>query len=342
MRKFITYADRILHVHHPRVVVETAIAFGASRDALFEYSELTPQMLTSPEMRVSYHQYAILCANALRQTKVPELGIHVGKNTGIAQMGVLGFLLPNSPTLGAALDAILRYGTTIAPAWDLQVTMRHETAILSFSPTLPFGPLTVFAHEVMLAAFDTHARSLYGGRAVPVTRLEFPFPRPAHADEYRKIYDVPMSFDCDVARVEFDASVLNATIPFSDPAAFKIAEQFCAQHMPLDSSQEGLLAQMRRLIGGEVGAPPSLSEIAHTLQTSTRTLRRELRKMNTSYKELVDESRKARAEEWMESNSMPLERLAKGLGFSTVGSFRRAYKRWTGRTPSASRARAPS
>jgi AraC-like DNA-binding protein len=41
----------------------------------------------------------------------------------------------------------------------------------------------------------------------------------------------------------------------------------------------------------------------------------------------------------MLTNSMPIERLATGLGFSTVGSFRRAFKRWTGRTPSEQRAR---
>jgi AraC-like DNA-binding protein len=60
--------------------------------------------------------------------------------------------------------------------------------------------------------------------------------------------------------------------------------------------------------------------------------------MNTSYMELVDESRKARAEEWVRGTPMTFEHIASELGFSNVRSFRRAFKRWTGRTPGAMRA----
>ena len=61
--------------------------------------------------------------------------------------------------------------------------------------------------------------------------------------------------------------------------------------------------------------------------------------MRTSYKELVDESRRLRAEAWLKTNSMPIKQLADVLGFSSPGSLRRAYKRWTGVVPGRRRAR---
>lgn len=341
MRKFITYTDRVVHVHHPRVVVETAVAHGAPREPLFENTELTPQMLTSPDMRISYLQYGMLSQNALRLTQNPALGLYIGRNTGVAQMGVLGFLLQNSPTLGAALDATLRYNRAIAPAWDFLLEVSGGVGSISFAEAMPMAPLERFAHEVVLAAFDTQSRTLFNHRPLPVRRVELPYAEPEHAGEYRKLfYDVPIVFGQRVARVEFDAAVLNEAVPFADPATAKLAEQFCAQLLPIDPSQEGLVSQVRRILATHPAAPPSLPELAQTLRTSTRTLRRELHNMRTSYKELVDESRRSRAEAWMETNSLPIEKLAEGLGFSTVGSFRRAFKRWTGHTPGALRGRA--
>lgn len=338
MRKFFTYTDPVLSVHHPRVVVETAVGFGAPRAALFENSDLTDAMLTSPEMRVSYFQYGVLCSNALRLTGNPLLGLHVGRNTGIAQMGVLGFLLQNSPTIGAALDALIRFSRAVIPAFRLTLERNGREASLLFEEVIPLAPFQRFAYEVLLAAIERQTRTLHGEKPLPMKSIELPFPEPEYSAEYRKFfYEVPYIFDRPIAKANFDAELLDYPIAFADPATAKLAEHFCLQLLQVDPSQEGLVAQMKRLLASETGAPPSLSEIARTLQTSTRTLRRELSSMRTSYKQLVDESRRARAEAWIATNSMPIERLASGLGFSTVGSFRRAFKRWTGKTPGAER-----
>jgi len=186
----------------------------------------------------------------------------------------------------------------------------------------------------MLSAWDTQTRGLYGGRPLPVRSVELPFPAPAHARLYREMfYDIPWTFDEPVTKVVFDAALLDARIPFADPATAKLAERFCAELMPGGTTQEGLVPQVRRLLDASSGPPPTLEEIASMLLTSTRSLRRELRNVRTSYNRLVDESRRARAEEWMETNSLPLEHLATKLGFSHVRSFRRAFKRWTGQLP---------
>lgn len=338
MRKFFTYSDPVLPVHHPRVMVETAVQFGAPREQLFENSELTPAMLTSPEMRVSYFQYAVLCSNAVRLTNNPAIGLDVGRNTGLAQMGVIGFLVQNSATIGAALDALMRYGAALIPAFHLVLERAGETATLTFEEAIPLDPFRRLSHEVLLASLDRQTRVLYGDRPLPLRSVELPYPKPEYSDRYREFFrDTEYVFDRPVARAHFDAALLEVPIPFADPATAKLAEHFCSQLLVVDPSQEGLVAQMRRVLAVETGAPPSLSDIARTLQTSTRTLRRELQNMATSYKELVDESRRARAEAWIKTNSMPIERLSEVLGFSTVGSFRRAFKRWTGRTPGAER-----
>ncbi|HVU02413.1 MAG TPA: AraC family transcriptional regulator [Polyangiaceae bacterium] len=340
MRKFITYADRVHPVHLPRVLVETAVAHGAPRLALFEDTELTDEMLTSPDMRMSYQQWALFIRNALLHTKNPALGLAVGKNTGFSQLGVLGFLIQNSPTIGAAFEACCRYGQGITPGWEFSLDVTDDVATLTIDETLPMDPFRVFAVECVLSSFDAQARALLR-RPVPVRRVFLPFPEPAHAHVYRdQFHDVEYVFNAARAAVEFDASILSEPIAFADPATAQLAERYCAQLLPPDPSMEGLVAQVRRLLDAASGPPPSLNEIARSLQTSSRSLRRELQNMGTSYTDLLDDSRRARAEQWMRTSSMPFERLATQLGFSHVRSFRRAYKRWTGHTPGSQRARA--
>jgi AraC-like DNA-binding protein len=331
MRKFISYSDRVLPVHLLHVLVETAVTHGAAREALFENTGLTTEMLTSPDMRVSYAQWGILIGNALRLTKNPALGIDVGRNTGLAQMGVVGFVLSNSPTLGAALDAGIRYSAALAPGWDFSLDVSGPVATLTVEETIPMNPFRTYAHESVLASFDTQARAL-ARRPLPVRRVAFPFPEPPHARVYReRFYDVEYLFDAERASVEF---------AFADPATAKLAERYCEQIVVTDASTDGLVGQVRRLLRTASGTPPTLTDLARALQTSTRSLRRELQSMQTSYSDLLDECRRERAEEWMKTNSMPFELLARELGFSHVRSFRRAFKRWTGRTPGSTRARA--
>jgi AraC-like DNA-binding protein len=92
--------------------------------------------------------------------------------------------------------------------------------------------------------------------------------------------------------------------------------------------------QVRRRIQAARGKAPEVAQIARELQTSERSLRRGLAELGTSYQQLLDDARRERALEWTRSTAMPFDQLASQLGFSDVRSFRRAFKRWTGRTPS--------
>src|SRR4029079_4608099 len=103
MRKFFTHTDPVVAVHHPRVLVETAVSQGAARGPLLENTGITWDTLAIPEARISYAQFAILTANALRLTNNPTLGFDFGNRVHFSHMGVLGLALVSSPNLGAAL-----------------------------------------------------------------------------------------------------------------------------------------------------------------------------------------------------------------------------------------------
>jgi AraC-like DNA-binding protein len=189
----------------------------------------------------------------------------------------------------------------------------------------------VFSTEVLLASLDVQLRALVNG-PWPVRAVRLPYPRPEHAARYLELFSVPIEFDQAEVAIEFDASLLATPIAFADPATAKLAEQFCAEQLGPQVA-EGLLGQVRKLLGSARGPLPNLDQLSRTLQTSPRTLRRSLHGMGTSYQALLEHSRRTRALEWVSVTTLTFDEIAKRLGFSDVRSFRRAFKRWTGHTP---------
>jgi AraC-like DNA-binding protein len=177
------------------------------------------------------------------------------------------------------------------------------------------------------------------GRTMPVREVRFPYPRPAHADRYGEFAADTVVFDHDVVEVLFDPMAMDVPIPGADPSMGIIAERYCASEAASVGRAEGLLAEVRKILLRGLTPRPNIEDVAHELRTSSRTLRRALHNMGTSFRALLDEAAKARAEEMLRRNSDKLEHVASELGFSDVRTFRRAFKRWTGRSPAAFRGR---
>lgn len=332
MKKFFTHGDPVLPVHLPRVLLEAAVAHGADRDRLLEGVGVSHETLSLPDARISYAQFERLEENALTLTGDPAFGLHFGHHVHLAHIGAIALAAMSSPTAGAALRVALQYYRWITPAWELELKVEGDLGHVVATQTIGRGHLQVFATEALIVGFQGLAAQVLG-RPPPGILVRVNYPKPAHFAEYEEFIHCPILFDQDVLETVFDARVLDERLAGSDPATAARAEQYCATESASSVPMDGLVAQMRRVLGGWAVGQPNLDNVAQVLQTSARSLRRDLQQMGTSFQELLDETRRARAEEWIRFTDMTLEQVSKQLGFGDVRSFRRAFKRWTGRTP---------
>lgn len=337
MRKYFTHDDPVVPLHHPRLLVETAAEQGAARQALLAGTSITEAMLESPDARISYQQFGVLVRNAMTLTGNRALGIDVGKRCHLPQLGMVGLAIMSTSTMRDALAAGLRHSKRIAPTFDLSMESAGGLARLIVQESVPTAPFQAFATELLLTAYAIQARTLLGA-AVPIRRVQLAYPRPDYAERYREVADVPYEFDAPTTIVELDAALLDSKLAFGDPASAKLAEQYFAEHPLPANESDGLVLQVRRRIAAAPGKAPEVAQIARELQTSERSLRRGLQQLGTSYQTILDEVRRERALDWTRSTAMPFDQIASQLGFSDVRSFRRAFKRWTGCTPSELRA----
>jgi len=82
--------------------------------------------------------------------------------------------------------------------------------------------------------------------------------------------------------------------------------------------------------------------VARITGMSFRTLQRRLAREGTSYSKIVTEVRQRMAEQLLRENSMKLVEIARQLGYSNLPNFTRAFRRWSGITPSEYRQLDPS
>lgn len=79
---------------------------------------------------------------------------------------------------------------------------------------------------------------------------------------------------------------------------------------------------------------PSLVAVASALGISVRTLQRRLSARGLSYRCLLDEVRRQRAEVELRHRERTIADISRRLGYSDPAHFVRAFRRWTGKAPS--------
>ena len=127
----------------------------------------------------------------------------------------------------------------------------------------------------------------------------------------------------------------------ADPNLLQVLEHYIEDllsRLPRGQRIEGRLRQyvMKSLKNG----PPRLAEAARCLGMSPRTLQRRLKDKGLIFDRVVDETRCQLAESYLESSKLTASEIAYLLGYSELSAFTRAYRRWTGSTPKATRRRA--
>lgn len=108
----------------------------------------------------------------------------------------------------------------------------------------------------------------------------------------------------------------------------------CSQLNSEFVQRQGLITRCRQLLSAELVNPPGLEQLAQRLNCSPRSLRRHLSHAGSSYQKLLDALRFERARQLLEQQQLPIQQIAELMGYSETASFRHAFQRWSGMSPS--------
>lgn len=336
MKKFLSFRDPIVPTSYPAELVKLVAERGIQESEVLADTGLTSAMLASPKVRISYEQFRALALNALRLTQDPGLGLEFGKRIHIAGLGVLGYAAMSCPDLRSAIQLATRYHKIVAPQFVLHFRVEGDEAVLELEETVEFGHLRPFVMEAATACL-TEIGGFITGQPPRIRAVRFGYDAPTHAERYADRLGAPALFGAERTQIRFDAAQLDLACVFANDATAKMAEEQCEALAASMLECDGVVTQVKRALRSTPGDFPDAKRVARMLQTSERSLRRALSQEGTTYQRLLDEARMSLALEYLNSTAAPMEEVARSLGFGSSRSFRRAFKRWTGKTPSALR-----
>jgi AraC-like DNA-binding protein len=172
------------------------------------------------------------------------------------------------------------------------------------------------------------------GRSIRPTAVHFVYPAPANREPYVNFFQCPLHFGASVYAVHFSRDDLTLPLPNFNPTLSEMHERFAMEH--LNRLESGSISyRIRDLIVKQLpDGDPSRIDIAKALHVSERTLQRRLQDEGIAFSELVDNTRRELADEYLKQSKMTLSQIAYLLGFRTQSTFFRACKRWFGMPPS--------
>jgi AraC-like DNA-binding protein len=304
---------------------------GCDRVKLLDGTTFARTGIGSIGARINDADFNQLVENALKLTGDPALGLKLGLRLNLSAHAVLGQAFITCANLAEALELFLKYNHLLASGLHLEFEALDDQCILTMAST-PQGASIEFGYELLYGAFINTLRGLLNAPGLCL-RMEFPYPQPPHAAQYSEVLGDDVHFGYVRGRIIFPRDLLNTPLPSSNPVLRNLYEAECARLLADLEEDHSIAERTLSLLRKLEGQYPQMPQIAKMLNLSSRTFRRRLEDEQQSFQKLLDQVRAEHATRYLQNTRLPLSSIAYMVGFSDASNFRRAYLKWTGKSP---------
>jgi AraC-like DNA-binding protein len=310
---------------------------GLDADVVCLAADIDRDVIDEPNSRVPASAMERLWAAAERLTGDADLGLHSAESYNPGALSIVGYVILSSRTAGEALERLARYAPLLNEG--LRVRIEHAPGATSCAFGAAEG-VDSFLHRSPRQAMETLAAGivLTLGRLVTrppaPTAVTFRHAAPASVTEHTRLLGPVVRFDQPENAVVYPTAALAASMLSADPALLEVFESDARRRLEQLKSHGAVSGRVQSIVGARLkGEVPSLATIASELAMSERSIQRSLTEESTSYREIVDEVRKGLALSHLSRPGTSAADVAFLLGFSEPSAFTRAFRRWTGSSP---------
>ena len=315
---------------------KSAEELGMDPETLFRQAGIDPRLRLDATARVSEQQFDDLVCLARQTSGDDSFSFKIVHNIHPSYMGALGFAWMTSASLRKAFGRLSRYSHLLTSRLDILLTEDEDWLTVTFEPRNTPSHDPALRERLRLAGTVQMCRMVAGESFAPQS-VHFRQESPAHATQYYAFFRCEQHFGQDHTQLVLPAGSADAPLPGFNA---QIVQQF--DHMAVDYlaklDRSDLMGRVRAVVLEQLpSGNVTLESVAGQLAMSSRTLTRKLRDRGQTFKELLAGIRRELAEKYIMDNSLTLTEISYLLGFSENSSFSRAYRGWTGMSPSAHR-----
>jgi AraC-like DNA-binding protein len=308
---------------------------GFNSEQVLANTQLNDQTLQQ-KIRISPMQYHTVVENSLALSQDPLLGIKHDQGLNIARHDFVGLAAMAANDLDQALSLAIRFVRTRTLLADIRFHKEDDSAVVQINRLASMPSTFPFVVENIISSFIGVARFLINQQDQMSAVVKLNYAPQAPLSEYEQLWGVPVLFNQPHNQVCFPEYLLDAPVSTANAMSRSLAESECEKLLKqLDPGQD-LVVQIRNKLD-QMNAFPTLPIMAKAMNSSPRTLNRQLAQLNTTYQHILDDIRREKAIELLNHSQINIEHIAIRLGYNDPSNFGRAFRRWLGKSPRAFR-----
>ena len=321
----------------PLAILGVSPRFGLDPAELMRAALIDPLDFRDPDARVPFVKILRLWQTIAERQPDPVIGLRLGSAMTVRELGLVGYVMTHSSSLGEALRQLSRYCRIISEAVRIRLVESRQSVSLELQA---HPALDVLRHPVnaRLATVLAASREITGTDLTPVA-VCLPFPRPRRTRDYARFFRCALRFDQPTTAMIFRREQMRLPVAAADPTLAGYLDELAVGKLRSLAEGQTLIGRVRQAMWSRLSTgTPTLRQIAADLAIGERSLQRRLQADGTSFARLLENLRREVATELLGDRRLAVYELAFLLGYSEPSAFNRAFRRWTGSSPSQYRA----
>lgn len=315
-----------------RQILADADLRSADAEGLLRGLGFGPPDLESYEFRLSYAQTSRVIRRALRLPGSEGLALRLGIGFnpvcwGLALVGLMA---------SASLREMLEFAVDFLPSTKRMLDVRWEVQdgqfIATAEPIYDEPEITAFLVENAFASIVRVVRFVVDPAFAP---RSVEFRHEAGSADAGPVLGCQAAYGRPADRLVL--ALDERPIPTAEPMVARMCRRVLTLQRPAAAVRSELEEAVVRMVRANLRTPPTADAFAVSMNISERTLRRRLQESGASYAALIDQERQRAVLSMLRDGQRSFGEVAEACGFADARSLRRAFKRWTGRTPSQMR-----
>ena len=311
-------------------------SYGIDPAPVFRDSGVDPDILFDSGARVSLERFQDLNERALDLSGDPFFGLKSARYARPVHLGALGFAWLASGTLRCAFERLSRYSRVIQDKLLVELEDDGTVYCVRIDARIPLLRAPI-REDGQLSVLLKFCRTIAGEEFNPA-RVCFQQDEPPNTAFHYELFRCPIEFGAEATRMEIRREDADRRLAGSNEELASLNEHIVVKYLAHREKSDIVNQAKAAIIDALAEGQVTEQTVAEALHTTSRNLHRRLSQHDTSFGQLLTETRKELATQYINDRSKTLTEISYLLGFSEVSSFSRAYKRWTGVPPSEARA----
>jgi len=325
--------------NHQRSFMLSLLAYYAQRDLdvkkLCSLSGIDFKSI-SENKTISFSQkkWSDFWLNAVKSSKDALFGLHFGESMQLAALGAVGEIIKTSNTIGEALTQATSLTHLITDLFNMKVNIQADVFSITFYPDKKANQtdLAYIQTAEFFMAFTIHELDGLLLNKIKPQKVTFPY-NTMNNPEYERVLRCKAQAGSSYS-IQFDKKYWDEPIITGNYDMQATLLRYMGDSSNTKSDKLKMTVYNYLLTKSYLGIA-SIKDVAANFNLSVRTLQRKLGEEDTSFQSIADEVRRQLALKYLKSGEHQIKEISYILGYNELSAFTRAFKRWTGSSPSS-------